>query len=408
MAGLPKVRINIVKDRLGLQTAAEDGTSLLLVGMVDTHPLYSVLFDGKLFTSLRNAEDEGITSASDIANNALVWEHIKDFYTNAPTGTQLHVMSFESDTSYVDLFDAANTPRFSNYLADKLGNIKLVGVAANTSVANDSTKNNVTDIVAAMTLVQAFANTELAAKRPISIFLECRNFNASNASPSLRTITDANRVSVFTVRQSSRVTKLLTDGINIAAKMAAIGFLLGNVAKIPVQRSLARVKNGDVGWVDASFSNGTETKVLTEEQLGILSDKGFIAVRKHMSKNGYFFTKDPTCTEITDDYNAIHSVRVMDKVFRIVNSIYTNELEDEFEVNDNGTLEVSAVKNLQNICENAIVAQMQVGSEISKVLVSIDPLQNVLTTSELEVEVYITQKGIVSLFKVNIGFAAVS
>ncbi len=114
--GRPNVSIEIVKDRLGRQTAAQDGTSLLYVGLPNTYPLYSALALGMVFYSLRNAEDAGITQALDISNEILLWEHIKDFYTNAPEGTALHVLAFAKSTSYQALFTAPTTNSLDRFL----------------------------------------------------------------------------------------------------------------------------------------------------------------------------------------------------------------------------------------------------------------------------------------------------
>jgi Protein of unknown function (DUF2586) len=401
--GRPNVSIIIVKDRLGRQTAAQDGTSLLYVGLPNTYPLYSALALGMVFNSLRNAEDAGITQALDISNEILLWEHIKDFYTNAPEGTALHVLAFAKSTSYQALFTAPVTNPLESYLAAQAGEVKLLAVAPNTDVTDAATKNNITDVVDSLALVNGFAESEFTKKRPLLILLEGRNFNPTGSVPNLRTITGANRVAVIVARNPQSVDTLITAGIDNAIDMAAIGFMLGKIAKIPVQRSIARVKDGDLGWVSASFSGGNLVSSYTDGELDAINDKGYIFACKIVGKNGFFFNDEPTCTAATDDYAFISHNRTIDKVVRIVNQIFTEELSDEINIDaTTGKMPVTVAKDLQNKCENAINIQMTNLGEISAVDCVIDPNQNVLQTDTINVEVNVVKKGIKKFFKVKI------
>lgn len=404
--GRPNVSIVIVKDRLGRQTAAQDGTSLLYVGLPNTYPLYSALVLGMVFYSLRNAEDAGITQALDISNEILLWEHIKDFYTNAPEGTALHVLTFAKSTSYQALFTVPATNSLESYLAAQAGEVKLLAVAPNTNLADAATKNNITDVVNSLALVNGFAESEFAKKRPLLILLEGRNFNPTGSVPNLRTVTGANRVAVIVARNPQSVDTLLAAGIDNAIDMAAIGFMLGKIAKIPVQRSIARVKDGDLGWVSASFSGGNLVSTYTDGELDAINDKGYIFACKIVGKNGFFFNDEPTCTAATDDYAFISHNRTIDKVVRIVNQVFTEELSDEIDIDaTTGKMPVTVAKDLQNKCENAINIQMTNLGEISAIDCVIDPNQNVLQTDEINVEVNVVKKGIKKVFKVKVGFA---
>ena len=107
---------------------------------------------------------------------------------------------------------------------------------------------------------------------------------------------------MIVARNPQSVDTLITAGIDNAIDMAAIGFMLGKIAKIPVQRSIARVKDGDLGWVSASFSGGNLVSSYTDGELDAINDKGYIFACKIVGKNGFFFNDEPTCTAATDDY----------------------------------------------------------------------------------------------------------
>lgn len=400
----PNVTVTIEKNRLGRQTAAQDGISLLYVGLPTTYDFFTALAAGVTFFSLRNAEDYGITSELDATHKILLWEHIKDFYTTAPEGTALHILAFENTVSYQVLF--GNTNNLSNYLAAKAGEIKMIGVVPNTLVADAATKNTITDVVASLSLANTFAEAELARKRPILILLEGRNFNPTGSVTNLRTVTNASRIAVVVARNTQRVNELITEGIGNAVDMAAVGFLLGKLAAIPVQRSIARVKDSDLGWVTASFSGGNPINNYTDGELDDLNDKGYIFACRIVGRNGFFFNEEPTCTTATDDYAFISHVRTIDKVVRIVNEVFTEELSDETDIDaTTGTMTVTTAKDLQNKCETAINTRMTILGEISAVDCFIDPNQNVLQTDTIEVSVDIVKKGIKRKFNVKVGFA---
>jgi hypothetical protein len=403
----PNVTITIEKGRLGRQTAAADGISLLYVGLDTNSPLYSPLLAGVVFYSLRNAEDYGITSDTDVSNGCLVWEHIKDFYVKAPEGTALHILAFDRTQNYQTLFGAGNTNALSAYLSTNAGEIKLIGVAPNTRTQDATTHHTITDITNSLALVNAFAVDEFDRKRPLHIILEGRNFNPSGSVVNLRGITEASYVSVIVARDTQRVVELVDEGIESAADMAAIGFLLGKFAAIPVQRSIARVKDGDLGWVSASFSGGNAVSTYTDGELDALNDKGYIFATKIMGKNGFFFNDDPTCVALTDDYAFASHTRTMGKVVRIVNLVFTEELSDEIDIDaTTGFMTVTTAKDLQNKCENALNQQMTNRGEVSAVSCFIDPNQNVLQTDEIEVSVEVVKKGTKRKFTIKVGFAA--
>jgi hypothetical protein len=392
--GRPSVNITIEKGKLGRQTAAADGISLLYVGLDTTSPLYTALSAGVVFYSLRNA------------NGCLVWEHIKDFYAKAPEGTALHILAFNRTQTYATLFDAGNTNALSAYLGDNAGEIKMMGVAPNTRTADAATHHTITDITNSLALINNFAVAEFNRKRPLLVFLEGRNFNPSESVVNLRTITEASRVGVIVARDTQRVSVLVDKGIDNAVDMAAIGCLLGKLAAIPVQRSIARVKDGDLGWVSASFSGGNAVSSYTDGELDALNNKGYIFATRIIGKNGFFFNDDPTCVALTDDYAFVSHTRTIDKVVRIVNQVFVEELSDEIDIDaSTGMMTVTTAKDLQNKCENALNQQMTVRGEVSAVNCFIDPNQNVLQTDTIEVAVEVVKKGTKRKFNIKVGFA---
>ncbi len=399
----PSVVIKVEGGGLNRETAAADGVSLLYVGLSTSSLFYNELLAGKVFFSLRNAEDYGITQETDIANGLLLWELIKDFYIKATEGTALHVLAFDRNQNYQTLFGAGNTNALGAYLAAQAGDIKLIGVAGNTLPTDAATHHTIADVSNSLALVQTFAEAELNRKRPVLVVLEGRNFNPTGSVPNLRTMTNASRVAVVVARDTQRTTELVANGIANAAAAAAIGYVLGKLAAIPVMRSIARIKDGDLGWVSASFSGGNAVGSYTDGELDALNDKGYIFATRVMGENGFFFNDEPTCILNTDDFAMISHVRTIDKVVRITNAVFTRELSDEIDIDaSTGKMTVTTAKDLQNKLENAVNSQMTNRGEISAVDCTIDPNQNVLATDTIVVRVAVVKKGIQRRFELII------
>ena len=397
----PNVTIIQGNGRLGRQAASQDGVAVLVVGLPAAY--LALLSASRLFYSRRDAETAGLTEAHDAAQNALVWEHIKDFYTEAPDGSPLHLVPVPAATSLTALFtagSAANTA-LANYLQAQGGSIRLLAAALNPAAAEVAASGPTADALAAIPLAQAFTQAEFARFRPLSIVLEGRLFGGSAASATdLRTL-GSNRVSLAVGRDSVRAAALVAGrvdasgqalaGISLASKYAQVGQALGRLAAIPVQRSIGRVKDGPlVGTLAAELSGGQPVSALAGTDLDVLDAKGYLFPLIHPGKDGFYFNEDPTCAALTDDYAYIKDGRVADKTSRVARTVYLDELLDDVRVDPStGRLAIIEVARFQNVLENAVNTQLTAQGEISGCTVFVDPAQDVLATSQIQATVAI-------------------
>jgi hypothetical protein len=137
-----------------------------------------------------------------------------------------------------------------------------------------------------------------------------------------------------------------------------------------------------------------------------LHDKGFVFLRSHALKAGYFWNDDHMVTADTDDYYSLANGRVIDKVARIAYATFLEELLDEVQVDPTtGRIAATTVKQYQASIERAIGLAMAANGEISGVEAFIDPTQDILATSTLVVDLRVIPTGTNRVIIVKLGLS---
>jgi Protein of unknown function (DUF2586) len=389
---LPNVGITRIDTSFSSLTGAKDGITILVVS-APTAYTSTITAGDKVFLNLQNAEDTGITKAKDLSNNTMLWEHIKDFFALAE-GTELHLYLVPADTTLVNLFTPSNVLNIAlkNYLADKSGIIKMLGVALNPDYAETHTTSISTDLLNAIPFAQTFATEEYGRNRPLDIVLEGRKFAGTAALATNLRLLNSGNVSVTITRDKIRKTELVTAGhTGGVANYAQVGLLLGKIASVMVARNAGRVLSGALPVISGELSGGqTPYNSLNETDLNAINDKGYIFYVKYPTLNGWFINNDHTCQLTSKSSSRIAFNRVANKASRIAISVYVLYLKDEIKVNaSNGTLDKIKVLQLESDLERAIKQEMFENpdptreAEISSVKVKIDPAQNVLATGKI-------------------------
>jgi Protein of unknown function (DUF2586) len=406
----PQVTILLGNGNLGRQLASTDGLAVLVISAPAGYTL-----DETEFFSLRGAELAGATEDADVTANALVYEHIKDFYAEAGDGAPLHVLLVPNATTMAQLFTPANASyvALQNKLKALKGAVRLMAVALNPSAAEVAGAAGITaDLLAAIPLAQAFAKSEFDSFRPLDMVLEGRLFTGTSTNATdLRTL-NAPNVAVTIGRDQLRSAALVERGLTLASKYAAVGTVLGRLAAIPVQRSIGRVRSGPlVDVTEASLSGGKLVTELTDGEggdLAILGGKGYIFPVPHSGKDGFFFNEDATCAPLTNDYAYVRLSRTINKAARIARSIYLEELLDDVLVDPaTGFLPAIEVNRFQTTLKAAIDEGMvddQLVSNISGSTVYVDPKQNVLSVDKIKAVLRIVPKGVARTIEATVEF----
>lgn len=182
---------------------------------------------------------------------------------------------------------------------------------------------------------------------------------------------------------------------------AAIGQVLGRVAKSSVNISVARVKDGAIA-ANGFLTNG-ETPDENYNLWNILHDAGYLFYRNYTGKNGYYLNDDATAVATTDDYHRLCLVRVIQKAVVICYKTYIDEILDSVQVDpDNGQLPTPLCKAFEQSLIRAINTNMV--DEISGFTAYIDPDQNLITSGALHVQCKIVPTALIKEINVDLSF----
>lgn len=388
---LPKVTINVLNSQLGRITPIDDGVAGLIASSA-VAPASLAFGTSALVTSVAEAETLGITAAWQTTNNSLAHTHVSEFFAAAGTGAKLWVMIVVDTLSMQNITDKAHAQAYATKLLnDAGGKIRLLGITRKPdgSYTPLKTKGMDDDAYEAMVKLNVQAVDFAAAFKPFVGLIDGRDYqgNVSN-------LYDARGGT------SNNVAICLANA-GTTGKSAGIGLLLGSLAKLPVQRSIARVKNGELPISEAKLTNEVAIEASNVEAI---HDKGYIVIRTFAGRSGYYFSDDPTATIASDDYSSIARRRVINKVLQIAYDVYVNEIAEEIEIDPDGKMNPAVIKSLQGAIENAIDLQMTANAEISSCRAVIDPNQNVLSTDKVVVALYVVPVGYSKTIEVNIGF----
>ena len=382
MSGLPNVSISLVRDGLGLVAETNDNTvGFILPGVAVANKL--VLNTPYAIYSTDGAKALGIDSTG---SNKAAYRHISEFYSVAPTGAKLWIIVVATTTKLSETVDSELDICPAKIMLNKAnGEIMAVG----TAVATDSglTVDGLDgEVYTAMIKGQTLAEAYLAKIMPFVLIIEGRKVTDVNSLRNLHTETK--------YRTSVGLCSTLPDG------SASIGLILGQIAALPVQRKISRVKNGSLPITTAYLSDGVAIK--EREDLGTIHDKGYIIFRQFPNKSGYFFNGDFTATSLTDDLNIMARIRTIDKALKITYNTYVEELDDDVEVNDDGTLNTAVAAYLKQKIETQVNGSM--AGEISKFTAQIDTTIDILSGAAQKIYLNITPKGYLNPIEVVLSF----
>jgi hypothetical protein len=427
---LPNVKIIFENGALGSVAASDDGVVGLIATAVEVANKF-YLNTPYLLTEFDDLAGLGIVQTPKKADNEEtepakqndeIYKAVKEFYTEAPKGSNLWIMGVASSVSLPNIFSEENgdDKKYVRRLVEASNrsiNLLIVthtGAAAGnvTEDTEDTTENTTVDtqsainpdVYAAMDKAQILAENitnELYA--PFFVLLEGKNFDASKISSGLQDLHES---------QNNRVGILIAD-TEADTNGACVGLLAGRIASIPVQRSIARVRTGAIK--NSKMYIGSELAENGKPE--ILHGKGYITARTFVGKAGYYWSDDLLATQVTDDYALIPRRRVIDKAFRIAYKTLIEEIGESIPVTEEGKIPASTVKNIQNTVERAIESNMTAYGNLGNdpgdsndtgVECYIDPDQEVYASSELKIQLRVKPHGYSKYIDISLGFKTFS
>ena len=392
---LPKVKITFENGALGGVSPSEDGVVGLVAHAAAVGTTF-VLGTPYQITKLDGLTALGITSES-TGVNAGVYKTVKEFYAEAPEGTKLWLMGVAASTTVPNLTDKTKN-NIKPLLEAARGAINILMVKVSPGGTPTMQGSIDGDTLTAVANLQALADdwTETHYAPFLSV-VEAMSYNGvASGLPDLGE------------RSDNRVAVVLGDTVSGSAG-AAVGLVAGRLAANPVQRSLARVRSGAIASQEMYI--GTVAAELGDPE--VAHDLGYIVPRTFVGKSGYYWSDDKLATAASDDYATIARRRTIDKAYRIAYKTLVDEIADEVPVDADGKLAAYHCKGVETAVESAIVNQMTSEGNLGNdpedandlgVQCYIDPEQNILATSRLEVGLKVKPYGYSKYINVKLGF----
>jgi hypothetical protein len=376
---------------LGRPLAGEDHISGLIF-YVETPP--SALNGINVFYSLEEFENlivptianPGTGTQSDFDKSA-IWYHVSEFFRIQPKGVlYLGVYSDEGmDFSEVEEMQYA-----------KGGVIRQMGVFTTNDFA-----------VAQLSTLQAKAEALYEQHMPLSILYAANISGVADLAnlETLKTREDA-YVSVVIGQDGNGVGAKIYNSLNSKKSLTVLGAALGAVSKAKVSENIGWVKNFNMASTELdvlAFANGNAYRSTSEGKITELNNKRYIFLRKHIGINGSFFNDSHTATAENSDYAYIENNRTIDKAVRNIRTFILPELNGPLLVDPDGRLSEDTIAYFTSITSRPL-EQMQRDLELSAFQVIINPAQNVLDESKLNITVKLVPVGVARQISINIGF----
>ncbi|MDY4872620.1 DUF2586 family protein [Phocaeicola faecicola] len=392
---LPKITISYLNGQLGTVPTSQDGLLALACGAEAVDSTFVLGTPYKIYRT------EGLTALgikAETTDNVQLYKHVKDFYSVAPEGTPLVIVGYDKTKTMTELCDKT-TGELKTLLQKQKGELRGIIVCrdpdTDSPVVTEGLDPDVfTALPKAQELVKYAADNLYA---PIFVALEGRAYKDAATLKDLKDGTD-NGVCI------------VIGDTKTGSKAAAMGLFAGKVAIASVQRNIGRVADGPIGPTVMYLADKKVEDVM--DDIATIYDKRYITPRTYVGRSGYYYTDDNMCCKATDDYAQLANRRVIDKAFRIAYNTLLDLLLDEIYVQEDGTMQPAVLKSWQSTVEQAINTQMTARGELSADTAAgesgcvciIDPKQNVLATSTINVVLKVRPFGYARQIKVELGF----
>ena len=343
----------------------------------------------KAISSIETAEKLGITSDADADwDIRVLYYQLRSIFNRNP-----------AISLYVGIYKPNGTPTFSeiktmqNFTGGKIRQIGVWDGATALDPAN-------------LITLQAIRTTLEAQDKPLSIGYAPK-IAAVSGLPTNLAGANKNGVSVIIGQDGAgTAADLYKDVKNATAKssVTAIGEWLGIVSAAAVHESIAWVEKFPTGIALPAFGDGTLLRDLDTAVIESLDAARYIFFVEYSGLVGAYFNDSHTMDDATSDYAYIESVRTMDKACRNVRTYVLPKLGRPMKVDaSTGKLEAYVVEDLQLTAGKAL-EDMEKAGELSGYVVEIDPDQNILSTSCVEMVIKQVGVGVMRKLNIKIGY----
>jgi len=344
---------------------------------------YAITVTGTFDGTITQNDTAGTASYIDIA-----YYHISEYFRIQPKG-QLYIGFYEEEMTY-SFNDITTMQNFAN------GEIKQMGVYQKNYVFYEGQ----------CTALQAIADANEAVYKPLQFVLngEISDYGSIASLPDLTTV-NAPNVSVCIAQDGYAAGYKLWKATGLS--IGSVGTMLGAISFGAVSDSIAWIQkfpmSNGVEYDTLAFANGQSYTAISDSQLESLNNYAYTFLLKQIGITGSYWSNSLTAITPTSDYSTIENNRVYQKITRVVRAALLPSLSSPLKVNADGTLTAATIGYFETLCQNPLT-QMEADNELSAHKVIINPNQNVLATSTLEITLQNVPLGVARVIKVNVGF----
>jgi len=339
----------------------------------------------KRLTCKEDAEQLGIAEGS--VDYGVVHYQVSEFYRKNPGGIL-----------YLGLFPIPQVWNFDEIWQMKQfchGSIRLYGVSVTKAFAT-------TDVEA----IQLVLDKLRAEHAPGSVFYTADFSGIQETGLADLHDLECQNVSVVLGQDGSGVGSSLAA--STGKSVACIGAMLGVAASAQVHLCIAYVKRfrmDDIVELSVPcLANGDTLESLTMANIDDINNKGYLFLRTLDDTGKVYINDSHTATSLDSDYCKLENNRTMDKAEREIRKAILPELNGPLYVDgSSGKLDANTIAFFEAIC-NEPLENMKKAGELSGMAVTIDPNQNVLSSSELVINVGEVPVGVARRIRIKIGF----
>ena len=318
---------------------------------------------------------------------ALYHYHISEFFRVQPKGKLW--LAFYAVPGTYNFTEIETIQLFTN------GEVRQIGVYVDINFNKTQTST-----------IQSVCNTLDALKMGLSVIYAANIASVSDLSTldDLSILTN-NKVSVVISQDGGGVGFQLWKATG--KSITTLGATLGAVALAAVSECIAWVGKFNVsdGIELESIAMANGQSVVSTGLQDSLDVRRYIFLRKFPNLAGSYFNDSHCAISQSSDYSYIENNRVIDKVIRGVDTSLLPSLNSPFKLTKSGTLANSTIGFLESQAMVNINDMIR-NNEVSAVAVTIDPTQNVASTSNVNVTIQIVPIGVARTITITIAYTA--
>jgi len=323
-----------------------------------------------------------LVSNTDTFNNGDISYVVNEFFKHSPNA-ELYVIVASIDNT--DNFIASAITELAQFAK---GRIRQTAVVVRTNhdvneVINECRNEAVTMAVNAM---------------PMSIVLAC------NSSWGI----DFNAPDDFRQPGAERISMVAGDDLfsydDDEIFIGNAGAVLGLISKAAVHESIAWVQKFNTNIAYPGIMN-IPVSSFSKSELDVIDTYGYLYFRTYPGIAGSYMNDSHTIGDPTSEFSKIEAVRTMDKVERGIRTYLTPYLGAPLYVDaETGKLRADTVAFIETLAGRQL-EDMEKAGELSGYKVEVDPNQNVLSTSTVEIVVKQVAVGVMRRINVKLSYA---